>query len=475
MSVSNWRDRASPIVFLSNNLISRIGVALVTCAGTTWLFFLPTFLQGHAGSAYVGILLFLLLPATFFAGLVLIPVGMLMQRRRLHGALPAATGGPVFSWTNPNFRRLAVFVLAVTGVNMVIGANFTYRAVEHMESVQFCGATCHVVMKPEFTAYQNSPHSKVDCVKCHIGPGASWFVQSKLSGTRQLFAVALNTFERPVPSPVADLRPARETCEGCHWPDKYGGDKLKVISHFNDQGQETKSVLLMKIGGGGYTRSGIHTAHVGQGVRVRYAHSDRARQNISWVEYDKGGEKREFFAAKAKPEDISKMNIREMDCIDCHNRPSHAFEVPERALDNAMAARDVVPDLPQIRQTALEVIKKSYSSSAQGEQEIPQSVERFYREKHPDIFAKRQPDIARSAKGILALWQRNVFPDMKVVWGTHVNNIGHNDYPGCFRCHDGEHKTKDGVKAIGQDCNSCHVMLAMEETNPKVLKDLGLQ
>jgi hypothetical protein len=329
-------------------------------------------------------------------------------------------------------------------------------------------------MKPEYTAYQNSPHSKVECVKCHIGPGASWFVQSKLSGLRQVVAVALNTYERPVAAPVVDLRPARETCEGCHWPDRYGGDKLKVLSHFNDEGQETKSVL-MKIGGGGFMGTGIHTAHVGKGIRIRYGHTDRARQTIPYVEYSRNGDKREFFGAKTKKEDIAGLQMREMDCVDCHNRPSHTFELPERALDHAMSKREIAPDLPLIRKTSLEILKKDYASSTAAEVEIPKAVEQFYREKQSEVFAKRQQEVTNAGKGVLAIWQRNVFPEMKVKWGTYVNNIGHNDYPGCFRCHDGEHKTSDGGKAIEQDCNACHVMLAMEEAKPKILSDLGLQ
>jgi nitrate/TMAO reductase-like tetraheme cytochrome c subunit len=469
---SPWGDRLFPLLFLSNNLISRIGVILVTSAAIFWLFLLPTYLQGHAGSAYMGIILFLMLPSAFFTGLMLIPLGIYLKRRRL-GAPILPTNVRVLSWSNPDLRRLVVFVGVVTFANVVIGGNLTYRAVHHMESVQFCGATCHTVMKPEFTAYQNSPHSKVECVKCHIGPGASWFVQSKLSGVRQVFAVALDTYARPIEVPVANLRPARETCEGCHWPDKYGGDRLRVIPHYNDDGVLSQSVLLMRIGGGSVSGKGIHTAHMRKGVTIRYA-SDHSRQNIPWVEYNDNGTKHEYLSTKSKQEEVAGMAVREMDCMDCHNRPSHTMETPERALNREMASGEIKPDLPQIRKVAMEVLKKPYASTVEAESSIAQSVERFYKEQKPDVYAQRQADIVRASKGVLSIWQRNIFPEMKITWGTYANNIGHNDFPGCFRCHDAEHKTADGKKAIEQDCNSCHVMLAMEEQNPKVLKDLGL-
>ncbi|MDX1983225.1 MAG: NapC/NirT family cytochrome c [Bryobacteraceae bacterium] len=463
------KDKLTPLLYLANNWISRIGVLLVTSAGIFWLLLLPTYLGGHAANAYLGILLFLLIPVAFFAGLGLIPLGIVLKRRR--GWAP--TDLPALDWRNPELRKLTVFVGVVSFANLLIGSNLTYRAVEHMDSSQFCGATCHTVMKPEYMAYQVSPHSKVECVKCHIGPGASWFVQSKLSGAGQLVAVTLNSYERPIPTPVRNLRPARETCETCHWPDKYGSDRLRVVTHFSDEGEETKSVLLMHIGGGSEKGAGIHTVHVGKGISIRYAHTDESRQTIPWVEYRRDGESREFLSSKAKKEDIAGMMTREMDCMDCHNRPSHTFELPERALDRGMAAREIAPDLPLIRKVALEVLKKDYGTTEKAEAEIPAAIESFYKEKHPDVFAKRGAEVTRSARSVLGLWQRNVFPEMKVTWGTYPNNIGHNDFPGCFRCHDDDHKSAGG-KAIGQDCNSCHELLAMEEKSPKILGDLGL-
>jgi len=459
-------------VHLSNNWISFLGVALVTGAAVFWLFLLPTLMRGEVENPYSGILLFLVLPGVFFTGLLLIPLGIYMVRRRERGR--GARAWPPLDWNNADLRRLVWFVIGATLVNGVIASQLTYSAVGYMDSVTFCGLTCHRVMAPEYTAYQNSPHARVECVKCHIGPGASWFVRSKLSGVGQVFAVALNTYPRPIPAPVENLRPARETCEACHWPQKYGGDRLRVVSHFaeDEANTHTKTVLMMHIGGGD-GGPGIHGFHVAQGIVVEYAPADEKRQVIPWVRYrDASGKVTEYFAEGVKPEDVAKLPVRVMDCVDCHNRPTHVFELPERAVDQAMAAGDISPALPAIRKTAVEILKKSYGSREEAATAIPAALHRFYQERYPQAAGKVQ-QISRSAQSILAIYSRNIFPDMNVSWGTYPNNIGHTDFPGCFRCHDDLHASPDGRK-ISQDCSSCHNLLAMEEESPKILTELGL-
>src|SRR5579864_1561897 len=292
------RGWLSPIVYLSNNWISQLGVVVVTSATVFWLFLLPTTWRGEVGNPYFGILAFLVLPAVFVGGLALIPAGILWHRRRDLRTGRTPQSFPPLTFRNPDLRRLVAFVGLTTFANIVIGGQFTYSAVTYMEGVGFCGQTCHTVMQPEFTAYQSSPHSRVECVKCHIGPGAGWFVRSKLSGVGQVFAVAFNTYPRPIPTPVHNLRPARETCETCHWPQVFGGDRLKIIPKFADDetNTETKTVLFLHIGGGNGTQ-GIHGMHMGPGIRIRYAPSDEKRQTIPWVEYrDAQGKTTQFTA-----------------------------------------------------------------------------------------------------------------------------------------------------------------------------------
>jgi len=479
-SIETFWDRTrhwlEPFVYLSNNLLSLAGVLLVTTSAVLWVALLPTLVRGEVGNPYTGILTFLFLPGVFFAGLALIPLGIVWTRRRQvrKGALPAVM--PSLDFKNIRLRRLLTFVGLTTVANLVIAGQLSYSALHYMDSVTFCGKTCHTVMEPEFNAYQNSPHSRVECVQCHIGPGASWFVKSKLSGLHQVVAVAFNTYERPIPTPVQNLRPARETCEACHWPQKYGEDRLRVIQKYaeDEPNSMTKTVLLMRIGGGRSSGPGIHGAHLGEGVVIRYAHSDEKRQTIPWVESARNG-KSTVYTAPGTPADAAKRYpVRVMDCVDCHNRPSHTYELPERAVDRVMAGGEISPALPLAKKRSLEVLKASYASNEEATQKIPVEFARFYRDQLPEVYRKQRVEIERAGQAALAIYRRNVFPAMKVNWGMYPNNIGHTDFPGCFRCHDDQH-TASGDRKIGQDCNSCHQLLAMDEPAPKILADLGLE
>jgi len=474
---SALRGWLSPVVHLSNNWISLTGVVIVTASTVLWIFLLPTTLQGGVSNPYFGIVLYLVLPGVFVAGLLLIPLGIWLRKRRERAAGTAPSGFPPLDFSNPELRRLAAFVVLTTFVNVVIASQLTYSAVNYMDSVGFCGQTCHTVMQPEFTAYQNSPHSRVECVQCHIGPGASWFVRSKLSGVGQVFAVTFNTYPRPIPTPVHNLRPARETCETCHWPQVYGGDRLRILNRFADDEKSTptKTVLLMHIGGGNGTPEGIHGKHMGPGIRIRYAASDEKRQTIPWVEYqDANGKATAYTASDAKDALPGNLPVREMDCMDCHNRPTHAYEMPETAVDLRLARGEISAALPFAKKTSVEILKAQYATREDAAARIPAAFETFYRAKYPQVYASQRSAIENSAEAVLAIYRRNVFPEMKVNWGTYPNDLGHTEFPGCFRCHDGSHVAPGG-SSVTQDCNTCHNMLAMEEASPKILADLGLE
>jgi hypothetical protein len=282
-----------------------------------------------------------------------------------------------------------------------------------------------------------------------------------------------HTYETPIPTPVHNLRPARETCESCHWPQKYGEDRLRIIDKFGDDENNTltKTVLLMKIGGGN-KGVGIHGTHLGPGVHIRYGHSDPQRQTIPWIEYN-GPDGKTVYRAAGAAADGKGLSIREMDCIDCHNRPSHSYKLPERAVDEAMFAGDLSASLPFARKKSVEILKKPYASRDAAAAQIPAAVTAFYRETYPAIYKDRQTEVVKTGLGLLAIYNRNVFPAMKISWGTYPNNIGHTDFPGCFRCHDDSHASADGRK-VTQDCGACHNLLAMEEPAPKILTELGV-
>ena len=323
----SFREWLSPLVHLSNNPISLIGVVMVTTAGVLWLFLLPSLVRGGEENPYHHIITLLILPALFFLGLLLIPLGLRFKRKQ-EAASGVAKGALSLDFSSPDVRRLATFVALTSLVNVVIGGQLVYNGAHYMDSVRFCGTTCHTVMKPEYTAYQNSPHSRVECVKCHIGPGASYLVKSKLDGLRQVWAVTFNNYSRPIPTPVHTLRPAREVCESCHWPQKFAADRVRVIDSFSDDEQNSRAstVLLVKLGGGiagEAARKGIHGAHLGPGITVRYGHADEARQQIPYVEYTNSATGRNVTYSTGVSKD--KVTMRTMDCIDCHNRPSHSL------------------------------------------------------------------------------------------------------------------------------------------------------
>jgi hypothetical protein len=440
--------------------VSIAGAILATISALVFLVVFLLDLLGLHTNPYLGILFFLVLPGVFIAGLLLIPVGILIARRRVAAGKPLRIGWPRIDLNDPGHRRLAIGVLVLTLVNVVIVSLAAYRGIEFMDSPAFCGQVCHEVMEPEFAAYQDGPHSRVTCVQCHIGPGASWFVQSKLSGTRQVFAVLLDTHSRPIASPVHNLRPARDTCEQCHWPEKFHGDKVNVIREYADDETATESSTTVRVHvGGGSEKLGVATGihwHMNIANEVDYIATDERRQVIPYVRVkDRYGVVREFVVEGTSPDVIQKGERRRMDCVDCHNRPSHPFSPsPERAVDSAIARGELQRTLPFVRREAVAALKENYPDRPTAEQQIAARLLKFYQ---PTVAsdAGRRADLDRTIATVQRIFARNVFPKMNVSWGTHPNNAGHSDSPGCFRCHDDEHKSKDG-KVIRQDCDLCH-------------------
>ena len=463
--------RRPVLAVLTSNWISMLGVALVTTAGFSWLFVLPIQVRGHASNPYVGILVFIAIPVVFIAGLALIALGIFVARRRIKEGFLAVEDRRTY------LRRIAIFFAVTTAVNIVIGTQGTYRAVEHMETVQFCGLSCHV-MKPEFTAHQNSPHANVECVDCHVAPGVTGWVESKKAGTRQLLDVMFRRVHYPIQSAIETNRlvPASATCEQCHWPEKFDAVKMRVIFHFQDDAAntQTQTVLMMLIGGGDL--GGIHGKHFGPGVEIHYAAGDAKRQTIPWVEYrnHRSGENWTFVTEGSTPQSIANLPRYQMQCVDCHNRPTHTFELPERAVDKSMGLGRISPALPFVKKKAVELLKVDYSSDEEASRVIPAKLTSYYQESDPGIFAQHSKEITDAGAEIAAIYNRSVFPELKVTWGTYPNNLGHTDFPGCFRCHDGSHSTSDSKATITQDCSACHEALAVEEATPAVLKALGL-
>ena len=475
------RDWARLIYYLSQNVLSLIGVVLTTSSAITLIgFWVYDFMLPGPPHPYVGILLFLILPGVFVLGLLLFPIWILIRRKKLLAVGELPTIYPAIDLGVPMVRNGLLFVAVATVLNVLIFGFASYRGVSYMDTTTFCGLTCHTVMAPEYSAYQNSPHSRVECVECHIGPGASWFVRSKLSGLRQVIAVTFKTYSRPIPSPVKYLRPARETCEQCHWPQRFTGDKFIRRTNYKEDEKNTQltTALVLKVGGRTWQGSvGIHGRHLDVGSRIHYISIDEKRQVIPVVYYtDDKGKTIEFVSSdiKVTKEQLAKGENRAMDCIDCHNRPTQAFELPENAVDAQRWSGQISPELPYVRKKAVELLKADYPDRDTAKMRIVEAITTYYRTTYPDVYNTKRALVEQAANSTAAVYLRNVFPDMKVTWGTHPNNIGHNDFPGCFRCHDGSHASADG-QTITNDWSACHNLLAVQEENPRILTDLDLK
>ena len=461
---------------ISRNPISLAGVVVTTISAIIFLTLFAIELVGFSGGPYVGIMAFLVVPAFFVGGLLLIPFGIWRARRKAKlaaeaGEEPVPDAFPVIDLNMARVRKTVLIFAALTVINVVIVATATYKGVEVMGSTKFCGTACHSVMAPEYTTYQRSPHARVGCVECHIGSGANWFVKSKLSGSWQLVSVLFKLYERPIPTPVHNLRPARETCEQCHWPTKFVGDRLKVITKFDEDEKNTekKTALLLHVGGTmGSTSRGIHW-HVDPGVKVSYV-SDEKREVIGDVELTLPDGTQRIYKTSTTPANPMK-GMRSMDCVDCHNRPSHIYRLPEEEVDTALFEGRIDRTLPFIRREAVKALKATYATREEAQEKIRQAVQGFYSASYPDLAKTRAQAIDAAVISAQGIYNSNVWPSMKITWGAYPSLLGHTVATGCFRCHNDEHKTADGRK-ISQDCALCHSVLAQDEVDPKILKDL---
>ena len=458
---------------ITRNGLSLFGTALAIASLVliVCLFFIQH--MGYEGGPYLGILTFLILPMIFVVGLLLIPLGSFLYRRSLR-KMPGGESTPllpVFDLNKPKTRNWILILTGATMINIVIVAGATYKGVEIMESVEFCGLACHSVMEPEHTAFQRSSHSRLTCADCHIGPGADWFVKSKLDGAWQLVSVAFDLYPRPIPTPLHDLRPARDTCEQCHWPTRFVGNRLKIKKHYAEDEANTELItaLLLKVGGeAGKRSSGIHW-HVDPGVDIRYR-SDETREDIYEVEYTDESGNTKTYADRKAPEDGGVW--RQMDCVDCHNRPSHNYQAPDSEID--VAIRDGLIDrtLPFVRKEALRIIDAEYPSHEEARQAISAQLTEYYEENYPDVATERADAILQAATTLGDIYSVNVFPQMKVWWNTYPEHIGHERSDGCYRCHGKRLRTAEREQ-ISRDCDVCHTVLAEREENPAILTQLN--
>jgi len=462
---------------------SRVSVAGTVISGLIFPVLLVSIfldMQGIVNNPYFGFLIYMVMGPLFVAGVVTAIVGLVLFKDREEIGLFTLEYIREQMNMPGRFIRvrkmiyLSVFLFVAT--ILVIGA-VSYTGFSYTESVGFCGQFCHTVMEPEYITYQNSPHSRVLCVDCHISSEAGLFTRSKVSGIRLIFATVLDRFQRPIETPISSLRPNREVCEQCHRPEMFHGNKLYVKDYFLEDELSThvQTVLMMRIGSGGYrdqTAQGIHW-HVSPAHHTYYKTYPGNPDSISSIKLiDHDGSVFIFDRNGVGSTGVDAENdYRLMDCLDCHNRPTHVFLSADEAIDRKLASGMIPRTLPFIKRQALKVVLQDYINKDQASRGIASALEQWYKDNYPEVFASRRVDLDKAVGGTIQAWMENVFPEMNIGWGTYLNNIGHSEGKGCFRCHDEKHQTSTG-RNISGECNLCHFILAEKEADPDILRIL---
>lgn len=453
---------------LAYNSISIAGFIVAMITALLMAFFLAFQALQEESNPYLGIFIYMVLPPILLFGLILIPIGMIRQKRLVekHGEAPAPQWPHIDLNINAHRNAFFVFVFG-TIIFALISVVGGYQAFHYTESVTFCGETCHSVMKPEHIAYANSPHARVTCTSCHVGEGANWYAKSKLSGAYQVYATAFNKYPRPIPTPIKNLRPAQETCEKCHWPEKFFGGQQRRFNHYmyNEENTAWPINLLIKTGGGdpktGQT-AGIHW-HMNIGPTVEYIPRDERRQDIPWVRVtDRRTGRVTIYQDEDSPlteEEIRSATPRVMDCMDCHNRPSHEFHSPDYTIDRAILTGQIDRSLPDIKRIAVEAMEEVHETEDTAMRSIAARILDFYKETFPEIDQAQRVVIDQAILATQRQFSQNIFPEMRVRWEDYPDNIGHFIYPGCMRCHAGRHVSNEGW-TLTRDCNSCHSILS---------------
>jgi len=453
---------------LWNNPITMVGFFLVMIAlllgGSILLFMLVQ----PVSNPYVDIITYLIVPGILVVGAGMMPVGIFAKSwwmRRRDRSRKLSFRYPKIDLADPRQRRTAKIVVGGTFVMLPIVGVSSYHGYHFTDSTEFCAKACHSVMEPEGTTHAMSSHARVACAECHIGSGASWFVKAKLSGTRQVLAVWRKSYSIPIAPAIQHLRPARDTCEHCHWPAKFFGAQLRRLARFESDESNTRHEvdLLLKTGGVSDATTGLAEGihwHTSMKDEIEYVATDRLLQVIPWLVWTDPAGKQFIYRSDGKPSSDPRPEgqLRKLDCMDCHNRPAHKFRSPSELIDAQLEVGRINADLPFIKRETLRVLSESYASTEEAKRDIAASLEAFYRSNYPDLYEKKTDGVMAAIDVVQDLYRNSVFPHMKVDWRTYPDNIGHKESTGCFRCHDGRHVNQYG-DPIGHTCETCHTFL----------------
>ncbi|MGV1099384.1 NapC/NirT family cytochrome c [Thiovibrio sp. JS02] len=441
-------------------------------------------LQGGIENPYFSLFIYLILGPLALVALILMVAGLVRARSKV-AREPYTYEFFKEQLTNPErckgIRRLVYTATILVAAFLLFLGVVAYSGHRYTDSTQFCGTFCHTVMAPEFTTFKNSPHSQVPCVACHIGKDAQGAAKAKFTGLKQLYSTLFNAHERPLKTPLASLRPSRKLCEECHRPEKFHGHMLYFIDSFlpDEANSHVQTAMIMKIGSGGYlgrSAQGIHW-HISEQHQLFYEAADREGKEITRVVLQDAAGVRTVYRNKnyESREKTTGGSQRLMDCVDCHNRPTHVFLAPGPALDQKILAGQIPAELPFIKREALAVITRQYPDPETARQAIADQLRQWYGTHYPELTASRSDLLAQAVAGTQQAYAENVFPEMNIHWETYQSFIGHRNGSGCFRCHNDAFTSEDG-KVISRDCDLCHLILAEKapaEKSLEMFRNLG--
>jgi len=474
------------------NWVGKLGVSLASTGFISFFILEGLSMLGVFRNTYTGIITFFLIPVIFVIGLALMPIGWYLQKKEtgqtLHMVFIEQLDPEAYDHSN-FWEKIMPVVLVLTVVNVLFIVGVGSGAMHYMDQAEFCGTACHEIMGPEWQVYNQSPHSKVACVDCHIGEGVKALAAAKVNGAWQAIAAMFDLYNKPIGTPIHNLRPARETCGKCHWPEKHYGSKLVKIVHYEQDEANTPlyTTLNLKVDATNGVGSGIHW-HIAENNEVRYSSVNDERETMIWVDVKRdNGEYHRYRNVHLLDSTFTEAEPRIMDCVDCHNRATHIYEAPEAAIDHAMAKGLIARDLPFIKREALAAITTDYSTKQTGLDSIALRLRTFYANSYPSLDSI---PLDPSIQSIQAIYDRNIHQGMNITWGTYPNHLGHKVEYGCFSCHNFmEHEQSDGCfrchnrhiqdaegNAISDECTLCHSVLALGERDPlEYLMDLDFK
>ncbi len=438
--------------------VSGLSASLVALGFDLW--------NGEDSSPYQGLLTFMLFPSVMMAGLSIVAIGLIFQRRRAKKqSLKNLPIGPPLDWHNPRHRvafSASVFFSILFVFGSIIGAT---RAYHYTESTKFCGALCHEPMDPQAVAHANSPHANVPCVECHVGHEIKSYAEAKISGMRQVYQIATNSYHRPIRLPSEGSQKLAKNCLNCHWPSMLQESQMSNRTRFGYDAPNTERHIKMLLRNGGTRIPGEDPAihwHAGLEGRIEYWFADEFAQEIARVAvrqesgsvtiYNRQLENKPVY----KDSTVDGMTVQKMNCLTCHNRPAHNFKTPDELIDRALLRQDISSTLPFIKRVAIQAMIRDQKTKSAALSAIENDVLTFYQTNFPKVSTDRSSEIADSIKAIQNAYAESNFPSMSVTGSTYPNNIGHRAFPGCFRCHDGNLVDKAQNK-IEDRCDLCHV------------------